>query len=308
MEKKLPRPGRMILLNSNENAYGPSLKAIRAMSEAASISNRYPDETVREFKTKLGGFWNVQQENIVMGAGSSEILGLVCLLAASEKKGEIITSEPSFNSWSRQAQIYGMEIIKVPLTEDYQLDLKQMSSRVNDNTRLVYICNPNNPTGSVVEQKKLRDFVLEISKKCLVLADEAYTEFAGLPSLATDAMSNRNIIVAKTFSKVYGLAGARVGYAISHPDTIKRISGLQAWSDVSVSAVSVAAASAALDDQEFVNQCIRKTAASRDHCYQCFRESGLSYIPSSTSFILFDIAKIKGDFSAKMEEKNFYVQ
>lgn len=308
LENDIPRPGKMILLNSNENAYGPSQKTLRAMAEAASGSNRYPDDTVRNFKTKLGRFWKVEQENIVMGAGSSEILGLVCLMMAIEKKGEIITAEPSFNSWSRQAQIYGMEIVRVPLDEQYQLDLKKMAAGISGKTRLVYICNPNNPTGSWLEHQKLRDFVLETSKTCMVLADEAYTEFAGLPSLATDAMTNRNIIVAKTFSKVYGLAGARVGYAISHPDTIKRIAGLQAWSDVSVSAVSVAAASAALDDQEFVQACIRKTAASREHCYQCFRDIGLTWIPSSTSFILFDIAKIRGDFSSRMQEQNFYVQ
>jgi histidinol-phosphate aminotransferase len=154
----------------------------------------------------------------------------------------------------------------------------------------------------------LRNFVTECSKKCMVLVDEAYTEFADLPSLKDLAVKNPNIVVAKTFSKIYGLAGARIGYIIAHPDTIKKVSALQPWPDANVSAVTIAAASAALKDQAFVKDCKEKIAQARELCYKTFKELSLEYIPSHTNFILFDIGKIGSDFSKKMQAKNIFVQ
>jgi histidinol-phosphate aminotransferase len=145
-------------------------------------------------------------------------------------------------------------------------------------------------------------------KKTFVFIDEAYTEYAELPSLASLAVTDPNIVVAKTFSKVYGLAGARVGYAIAHPDTIRSLSKCQAWPDAGVSMVSCNAAMASLDDKEFVSQCMTKAKAARETCYDCFQKLSLEYIPSSTNFILFNIDKIKGDFTNLMQAKNIYVQ
>ena len=305
-ETKKPAAG-MILLNSNENAFGPSKLAVKAMAEAASNSNRYPDEEIPAFKEKLGRFWQVGKENILMGAGASEILGLACLLV-SKDKGHIISAEPSYKVWNRQAESYGLSIHSVPLNEKRQFNLPNMISLINKETRMLYVCNPNNPTGLALDFEIMRQQVLEASKKCLVLVDEAYTEFANIPSMAVDAAKNPNIIVAKTFSKIYGLAGARVGYAISHPDTIKKMAAFQPWPDVAVSMVSAAAASAALDDQAFVKSCRERTAANREYCMKCFSSLGLEYLPSQTSFMLFDIAGLKGDFAEQMKARNIYVQ
>jgi histidinol-phosphate aminotransferase len=159
-----------------------------------------------------------------------------------------------------------------------------------------------------VEDHLLRAFAIECSKKCMVLVDEAYTEYANLPSLKDLAIKNQNIVVAKTFSKIYGLAGARVGYAIAHADTIKKLGNMQPWNDISVSVASAAAASAALSDQAFVSDCRSKTKDTREMCYRTFKELKLEYIPSHTSFILFNIDKIGTDFSQKMEAKNIFVQ
>jgi histidinol-phosphate aminotransferase len=183
-----------------------------------------------------------------------------------------------------------------------------MLSAVNSETRMVYICNPNNPTGTYLDHAKLQAFVAECTKKCFVLVDEAYTEFAELKSLAPEAAANPNLLVAKTFSKIYGLAGARAGYAIAHPDTIKKLSALQPWPDVAVSQVTAAAASAALDDQEFVKYCRQKTAEARQMVFDCCKEMKLEYIPSSTSFVLFNIDPLKCDLSKEMEKKNIMVQ
>lgn len=227
---------------------------------------------------------------------------------ASATKGTIISAEPSYRVWNGQAESFGLQINRVPLTNKKTLDLNRMLSAIDQNTRLVYVCNPNNPTGTFVDDSLLQNFVLESSKKCMVLIDEAYTEFANLPSLKDIAIKNPNVVVAKTFSKIYGLAGARIGYAIAHPDTIKKLSNLQPWPDVSISAVTAAAASAALKDQAFVKDCRDKTMQAREMCYKTFSDLQMEYIPSVTSFILFNIDKVSTRFTQQMEAKNIFVQ
>jgi histidinol-phosphate aminotransferase len=304
---KRPDTGRLILLNSNENAYGPSPKTIQAMAEAASMSNRYPDDQLPVFRKKLADHWKVGSENLALGAGATEIIALICTMLGG-KKGHIITAAPAYQVWHRQANIAGLQVHSVPLTEEKQFDLVSMIRLINADTRMLYVCNPNNPTGRVLPFASMRQHVLEASQKTLVVVDEAYNEFADVPTLAQDAISNPNLVVLKTFSKVYGLAGARMGYAIGHPDTVSKISDLQGWRDVSASMVTVAAASAALDDQAFVRNCVQRTAANRETCYKTFSSLGLEYIPSQTSFILFDIGRLKGDFSERMKAQNIMVQ
>lgn len=303
-----PETGALILLNSNENAFGPSPKTIAAMQELATKSNRYPDDYLPDFRKKLSGHWGLQPEHLVMGGGATEILALICQMLGAEKKGQVVTATPSYQVWQRQAAVCGINTQAIPLNADRQLDLKAMLAAITADTRMLYLCNPNNPTGGVIPVEQLRPVALEASKKTLVVVDEAYNEFAGLPSLARDAAQNPNLLVIKTFSKVYGLAGARLGYALGHPDTINKIAALQGWRDVSVSVVTCAAASAALDDQAFVQDCIQRTARNRERCIQTFRDLGLPYLPSQTSFMLFDIGKLRGDFAQRMQAENIMVQ
>lgn len=306
-EKRLYRPADVIWLNSNENAYGPSDKTIKAMKEAVTLSNRYPDDMLPKLKQQLADFYSVGIENLVLGAGGSEMLALMSLLAAKEK-GKIITPDPSFHGWYKQAEAFGLEFKKIPLTDDKKMNLPAMRAAIDKDTRMVYVCNPNNPTGTFIEDQTLRDFVQECSKHCLVLVDEAYTEFENRPSLKDMAITNPHVVVIKTFSKIYGLAGARVGYAIAHPDTARKLSSFQTWSAVNVSAVSAAAASAALKDQDFVNHCRDKNRQAREMCYSTFRDLKLDFVPSSTSFIIFNVDRIAAVYSKKLQEKNIYVQ
>jgi histidinol-phosphate aminotransferase len=306
-ENKFFLPAGSIWLNSNENAYGPSAATKKAMTEALINSNRYPDDKIPVLKQQIADFLQIGKENILFGAGSSEILGITSIMVSSVK-GNVITGEPSYRVWNNQAETFGLQFKRVPLAIDKTLDLSGMMSAINNDTRMIYICNPNNPVGTFVDDHLLRAFVDECSKKCVVLVDEAYTEFAELPSLKDIAIKNPNIIVAKTFSKIYGLAGARIGYAIAHPDTIKKLSSFQSWPDMSISMATCAAASAALKDQAFVKDCREKAKQAREMCYKTFKELKLDYIPSHTSFILFNIDKIKGDFTGLMQAKNIYVQ
>ncbi|WP_394767780.1 pyridoxal phosphate-dependent aminotransferase [Ferruginibacter sp.] len=296
-----------ILLNSNENPYGPSPMARKAMLQHYLTSNRYPDDYILLLKKKIANHCNVSPENILLGAGSSEIIGLSCLLV-SQKKKKVITTEPGYKVWNGQAASFGLEFERIPLTNERIVDLQAIQSAVNDETAMVYICNPNNPTGTFTPVNKLSNFATEVSKKTIVFIDEAYTEYANLESLAAQAITNPNIVVAKTFSKVYGLAGARIGYAIAHPDTIAKLANLQPWSDGGVSLVSAAAAMASLDDTNYVKDILEKTVQARTMCTVTFKQLSLDYIPSHTNFILFNIDGIKKDCIKEMEVRNIYVQ
>lgn len=306
-ERKFFKPGDPILLNSNENAYGPGPLAQKAILNSYKNSNRYPDDYIPVLKKKIGEHWNVGTENILLGAGSSDIIGLSCL-HTSKTKGQIITSEPSYRVWNGQASSFGLSFKRIQLNEQRKTDLAKVVGAISNETGMVYFCNPNNPTGTFVEVPALKDAVSAAAKETFVFIDEAYTEYAELPSLASLAINTPNIVVAKTFSKVYGLAGARVGYAIAHPDTIKSLSSHQPWPDAGVSMVSCNAAMASLDDLDFVKLCRQKAKEAREMCYECFKKLSLEYIPSSTNFILFNIDKIKGDFAGLMQAKNIYVQ
>lgn len=301
------RPGDVIWLNSNENAFGPSEATRNAMAEALSLSNRYPDEILPVLKKQLADFYQVQTDHICLGAGGSEILTLSAQLAAAEK-GHVVTADPTFQSWYRQAETFGLSFKRVPLTNERLLNTEAMLSSIGHETRMVYVVNPNNPTGTAVADAQLREFVSACSRKCLVLVDEAYTEFAEIPSLKDLAITNPNVIVLKTFSKIYGLAGARIGYAIAHPDTARKLTAFQTWSGVNISAVSATAAMAALKDQAFVAYCKEQTSIMRNMCYDTFKALQLDYIPSQTSFILFNVDRIASVYSQKMKEKNIWVQ
>lgn len=306
-ERERYRSNGIILLNSNENAYGPCAAAKDAMRNALINSNRYPDDLVPQLKKQVAGHWNVGPENILMGAGGSELLATMNLYSCVNK-GEMVTAHPSFNAWTRQAEALGMKVVMVPLTVDKKLDLPAMFSAIDGETKMVYVCNPNNPSGTIIENATLRDFVNECSKKCTVLVDEAYTEYDDIPSLKDMAVANKNIVIVKTFSKIYGLAGARIGYAIGHSETISKMSNFQLWPEVSVSMASAAAAMASLKDQAFAKDCKEKTAQARQMCYDTFKRLSLDYVPSRTSFILFDVTKINTAYTQQMQAKNIMVQ
>ena len=298
---------KQILLNSNENAYGPSPMARKAIMENYLNSNRYPDDYIPVLKKKIAAHWNVGAENILLGAGSSEIIGLAAH-HVSANKGHIIVGDPAYKVWNGQAENFGLSFTRIPLNNTRVHDLDKMLTSINDKTSMVYVCNPNNPTGTVNDVNELRRFAEEAAKKTFVFIDEAYTEYAGLPSLADLVVNNKNILVAKTFSKIYGLAGARVGYAVAHPDTINTLAKYQPWPDAAVSVVTAAAATASLDDKAFVQSCKDNAAKAREICYSTFTDRKLEYIPSQTNFILFNIDSIKKDFVKEMEAQNIYVQ
>lgn len=299
--KRVTPPG-IIKLSSNENPYGPSPLARRAMADAISQSNRYPWSVTEQLLGKIGEQYGLTDTHVLMGAGSSEILGLVSILAAMQK-GNAVCAFPTFTIWWRVLQKLGLEIIKVPLTADKKHDLPAMLSAINGETRLVYVCNPNNPTGTVLPFQELKSFVEEASKKAIVLLDEAYTEYSGALSLASMVATNKNLVIAKTFSKIYGMAGARIGFALAHPDIIASLEALQPWANAGPGGVSLAGALASLDDVDFVKMSKANNQAAREYVEQQFKTLKVPFIPSNTNFIYYSLQQYAGNIEEAFKQQ-----
>jgi len=296
-------PAGPIRLTSNENPYGPSPMARKAMADAINGSNRYPWETTNVLRQEIASKYSLGVDNVLMGAGSSEILGLVAIYA-SFNKGNAVTGAPSFQSWIPVAEKMGLEIVRVPLTREKKLDLPAMLSKINNQTRLLYLCNPNNPTGTTLSSSSLKSFIEEVSAKTLVLLDEAYIEYCDEPTLASMVANNKNLVIAKTFSKIYGLAGARIGYALAHPSTITQLSSVQPWPNATASLVSAAAGIASLRDKDFISSTRKNNSAARDFTIKELNAFGFECIPSHTNFLYYSINKFNGNWPDQLRSRN----
>lgn len=295
-------PAGIIKLSSNENPHGPSPMARKAMADAVNGSNRYPWDVTTQLRENIAKPYGLTKEHVAIGAGSSELLGVVSAMAAL-RKGNVVAPEPTFRLWIPAAQKLGLSIKSVPLTPGKVTDLQRLKDAVTADTKMVYICNPANPTGTIVPAAELEAFIRDIAPKAIILLDEAYTEFSEEPSMAKLVNDNPNLVVAKTFSKIYGMAGARVGFALAHPDTIKQINDLQPWANAGASAVSLAGALASLQDHEFVAFCKKENGLARDIFYQSLKKAGINYIPSHTSFVYFDSSTYNKDIKTLLESK-----
>lgn len=292
-----------IRLRSNENPYGPSVSARKAMRDSINASNRYNWELYDELIAKIAQKHTLTYENILLGAGSSEILNQVALYC-SNKTGNLIIADTTFDYWTITAENAGLKKIAIPLTADKKHALSAMLKAIDADTRLVYICNPNNPTGTICENEALLDFIKEATKTTTVLVDEAYLDFTDQPSLAPLVAGNRNIIIAKTFSKIYGLAGARIGYAIAHPETINEMSQLQFSTNGSISIMAASAALAALQDTKFVAETILLNEEARKYTIEQLERLKIRCILSHTNFVYFSLEKYNKDFFEQLKKNN----
>ena len=287
----------MIRLGSNENPHGPSSLAKQAMIDAVGISNRYQWDMNGELKTEIAQMTGHTKDHVALGAGSSELLGIVSLWAAF-KKGNVVASEPTFKLWMPAARRMGLPTKLVPLTETKHNDLNGLMNAMDDQTRMVYLCNPNNPTGTVSPTSVLEEFIKKVASTTIVLLDEAYTDYYDTPSMSKMIDAYPNLVIAKTFSKTFGMAGARVGYVLAHPNTIKQLNEFQAWANAGPSAVSMQGALAAIKDKAFVTYCKQENIKAKDILYKGFDALGIKHIKSFTSFVYFDTATYKKDVPA----------
>lgn len=307
----IPTPGDMDLvipssisvrLSANENPFGPSDKAKKAVIESLDRSFMYPMAEIRGLTEAIAKKENVKVENVLISAGSSQIL-LAAFLAYGNK-GKFLVADPGYIS--RMGEI---DMEKVPLNKEHQHDLGEMEKRVNSETSMVYICNPNNPTGTIVNPKQLASFCDAVSPKVPVMVDEAYIDYTDAPQDNTmmDAVrKGQNVIVVRTFSKLHGLAGLRVGYCIAQPEMIEVLEKYLSRFDMSMT--SGAAALASYSDAEFLTLAKEKTMASKKFTYDTLKAMDYEYVPSHANFVLFPL-RMKGDtFLKKMQEEGVSVR
>ena len=293
-----------IRLIANENPYGPGPKALEALASYAETQGcRYPNQA--PLKQALAAKNGLAPENVVLGSGSAEVLSAACM--AWGAKGRIIASTPTFTAQFRYAETKGVGVDYVPLAKNHANDLNAMADAITDETALVYVCNPNNPTGVLVDADELRAFSREVGQRVTVMIDEAYTELVSDPeinSMVDLVREEANVVIVRTFSKVYGLAGLRIGYALAREDLIKSFAPyVMAWTSGS----AMAAAVASLEDETFFQFCRNAIIAGREKVYAACRQVGLEYIPSEANFVLINTGGDANLFREALLERGIQV-
>jgi histidinol-phosphate aminotransferase len=279
-----------IKLASNENPLGPSPKAVEAVRSAVADSNRYPDGGTHLLRAKLSRLHGVTLDQIFMGLGSSEIIDLAARILLSRGKTGV-TSHGSYAPFSLAIRASGAELVRVP-QQDFAFDLRAIAEAVaaHAETRIVYLANPNNPTGTAFGAGELQEFLRRVPADVLVVLDEAYFHYADRPDMPDSVQlfrEHKNLLIMRTFSKVYGLAGLRVGYGIGDASVLEAMNKLR--TPFNLTGVSQAAALAALDDAEHVSRSITENAAERARLTKGLTELGLRPVPSHSNFIFIDI-------------------
>lgn len=289
-------------LNSNENPFGPSKKVRQAMIDAFDLGCRYPYGKMNELAEMIAKKEGLSRDHIIMAAGSTEGLKATGLTFGGPG-AEIIAADPVYKSLLTYAEQSGAYINKVAVNKEMGHDLEEMERRISNRTSLVFLCNPNNPTGTLVPKKELLDFANTVSDRTILFSDEAYYDFItepDYPSMIELVKQGKNVIVSRTFSKVYGLAGLRVGYMIARPDIAERVrENVMAKCNM----MAVIAAMTAYEEKEFYQMSLEKNMQAKKHIYEVLDDLGLRYIPSHTNFVFFhtgrDIHELIGAMKAK---------
>jgi histidinol-phosphate aminotransferase len=283
-------PATIVRLSSNENPYGPSPAALKAMTDGFSLAWRYPDEYADLLADELARLNGVPVDQILLGDGSGEILKLSAA-AFTGKDKKIVTANPTFEAIARHAGVAGAEVVKIDLASDYSHDLKKMLAAANG-AGLVYICNPNNPTASITPAKELSEFLAKLSPATVVLVDEAYhhyVESKDYESVIPLVKDYPNLIVARTFSKIYGMAGLRCGYCVTQTANISRMRTHQIFDSVNI--MALVAALASLKDVDQVTRGRRMNSEVKKNVCTELDTLGFRYIPSHANFMMIDLRR-----------------
>ena len=275
------------------------------MSDSFGIACRYPDKNSEALVEALAKLNNVPKEQILVGDGSGEILKL-CADAFTGPSGKLVVADPTFESILAHAKENGAEVAKIPLTNSYSHDLGKMGAAAKGG--LTYICNPNNPTASITPKKEVADFIAKTPRETMILVDEAYFHYADssdYESVIPMVKDHPNLLVARTFSKVYGMAGLRCGYCVAQPDAIAKLRPHQQWD--SVNCMALAAAEASLKDADQVETGKRLNSEVKNFVSSQLESSGYKLVPSQANFIMFDLKRPVTPVIKALADKNVHV-
>jgi histidinol-phosphate aminotransferase len=287
LERELGITGS-IKLASNENPLGPSPLAIQAITDRLNALHRYPDGSGFYLKSKLSKKYSIPPDQIILGNGSNELIELVIRAFLSTEE-HVIQAFPTFLVYEKIVKGAGGQMISVPLL-NFKINLDEISKAITSKTKMVFINNPNNPTGSVLSEEQMACFLEDIPEDIVVILDEAYIEFVSDPAAASGLklLEKRPLLVVlRTFSKLYGLAGLRIGYGFGSREVIDYMNRVRQPFNANV--LAQAAANAALDDMSFVSQTLKLVREGLDYLYNSIQGMGLEYIPTQTNFFLIKV-------------------
>ncbi|MGI9626337.1 MAG: pyridoxal phosphate-dependent aminotransferase [Longimicrobiales bacterium] len=296
-------------LNANENPLGISDAAKKAVMDAITVANRYPSSQQAALKETLASAYEVGENQIVMGVGSSEILQMA-IQAFGSPRATLVLADPTYEDVATYQRTHAYEMVKVPLTSSYQHDLGRMREVVERNgyPSVVYICNPNNPTGGVTPSAQLDDWIAEAPENVFFISDEAYVEYVDDPQFHTAlpwVHKQPNVLVVRTFSKIYGMAGLRLGYGIAHPDAAMRLSDFVAKNNTNQ--LALAAAAASFRDPAIVESSVKVNQESKQMVTETLDDLGLEYLPSQTNFIMHRIGTDLQSYRDRMAQAGYLV-
>jgi len=298
--------GNIVRLSANENPYGPSPKALQAITDSFGLACRYPDEHNNVLIDKLAKLNNVDRGQMLLGDGSGEVLKLCAETFTGPQNGKLVAADPTFEAILNNATANGAEVVKVPLTSTFAHDLPKMLAAAKGG--LIYVCNPNNPTASTTPKNELREFIANTPRETMILVDEAYFHYADsleYESVIPLVKDHPNLIVSRTFSKIYGMAGLRCGYCIAQPETIKRMHPFQMWDSVNI--MALAAATASLDDPDQVPNGRKLNSEAKAFVTGELDKLGYKSIPSQANFIMFDCKRPVVPLIQALEQHNVHV-
>jgi len=289
---------RVIKLASNENPLGSSSKVYEAIKNHLNQIHRYPDSSYFYLKKKLADFLKVKPYNIVLGNGSDELIDIIIKTFVNEDEN-IITSKATFLEYEIIAKVNNRKIITVDLN-NFKYDLLKIRKKINPKTKIIFIANPNNPTGTYINKKELDDFINALPKRVIVVLDEAYDLFVDVDDFpkSLDYIKNKKVIVLKTFSKSYGLAGLRLGYAVSNRDFCFYMEKVR--QPFNVNSLAQMAGMAALEDKKFLELTRKVVLEGKYYLYRQLNKMGLNYIPSVANFITIDVKRDSFDVFKEM--------
>jgi histidinol-phosphate aminotransferase len=298
----------LIKLNSNESPFGISPDAKDVITGSIDLSNRYPHRQYSLLTNLIAEREKVSPDHIILGAGSTEVM--VTLIHFTKSRGEIMVGDPTYFDFIYYVTRSDCSLRNVRLKENFEYNLTAMEKQLSDRTGLVYLCNPINPTGTITPASRLRSFCELASKQTLVVVDEAYHEYVeeeSYSSMVDLVKREKNIIITRTFSKIFGMAGLRIGYGIAHPEFIAELNKLSR-NFAPVSWLSLQAAIASYRDQAFIQTTKEKNKLVREYLIRELEDLGLACIPSHTNFILFQVDQNARELSKTLEGMNILVR
>jgi len=278
----------VIKLASNETSVGPSPLAIEAIKKEIKNINLYPEGSSRLLREKIAHKLNLDKEMITVGNGADDVIRLVGMAFINDGD-EVITGEITFPAYETITKIMGGKLISVKL-KDFSFDLEKIAQRINEKTKIVFLCNPNNPTGTIVDKKAVDRFTKQVPDDVVVVFDEAYYDYVedkNYPNSLSYVLEEKNVIVLRTFSKIAGIAGVRIGYGIAKPELIGYLN--RVVNPFTTNRLAQVAALASLDDEEHHKKVLKSNQEGKKYLYRELKKIDLFYLPTEANFIFIDL-------------------